>query len=158
GSKDEILFHLCSLPTLSEALRERALTMVERLPDNPWRLNRASYVALRPGLDAAAYRRALRQAEAPRDLTYPGFSFAPNYYSDTHIGMAHYRLGEYREAVDALTASEAYYADASPRYKAGTPWNLPFLAMAHYRLGEGETARATLARLREVIKDPDWAT
>jgi hypothetical protein len=57
--------------------------------------------------------------------------------------------------VDALTASEAYYAAASPRYKAGTPWSLPFLAMAHHGLGEPETARAILTRLRDVMKNPD---
>ena len=57
--------------------------------------------------------------------------------------------------MEALTASEAYYAaDPAYRHKAGTPWNLAFLAMAHHRLGEEEQAQALLARLRELMKDP----
>jgi hypothetical protein len=158
GFKDEILFHLCTLPTLSEPVREHALAMVEHLPEDPYRLNRASYLIVRqPGLDAARYQLALRQAEAARDLAPPGFYHSPGYRPITQIGIAHYRLGEYREAVEALTASEADHAAANVQYKAGTPFNLAFLAMAHHRLGEKETARALLARLREVMKDPVWA-
>src|SRR5262249_31717616 len=141
--KDEILDHLRKLPSLDAALREHALTMAERIPDDPFRLNRASYVARLPGLEAAQYRRALRQAEAARDLAPPGLRFPPSSPPATQIGMARYRLGEYREAVDALSASEAYYhTAASSRYAAGAPWNLAFLVMAHHRLGEQETAQA----------------
>jgi hypothetical protein len=158
GFKDEILDYLRTLPALGEPLRQHALTMAERLPEDPWRLNHASFFAQRAGLDAARYRLALRHAEAARDLAHPGFVFAPNYPPTTHIGIAHYRLGEYREAVEALTTSEAYYAAADARYKAGTPWNIAFLAMAHQQLGEEEKAQAILARLRGVMKDPAWAS
>jgi hypothetical protein len=159
GFKDEILTYLRTLAALSEPVRERALTMVERLPEDPWRLNRASYQAVRqPGLDAARYQLALRQAEAARDLAPAGFLSTPFYVPSTQIGIAHYRLREFREAVEALTASEAYFAAASPRFKAGTPWNLAFLVMAHHRLGEEEKARALLARLQGLMKDPDWAS
>ena len=59
-------------------MRELALTMAERLPEDPWRLNRASFEVVRqPGLDAARYRLALRHAEAARDLAHPGFYFDP---------------------------------------------------------------------------------
>jgi hypothetical protein len=159
GFKDEILDYLRTLPALSEPLREHALTIAERLPEDPWRLNRASYqVAQLRGLDAAKYRLALRHAEAARDLAPPKFDFKGLYPPTTHVGMARYRLGEYREAVEALTASEAYHAAASPRYKAGTPWNLAFLVMAHHRMGEGEKAQAIMARLHELMKDPARAS
>jgi hypothetical protein len=162
GFKDEILAYLRTRAALSEPVRQHALTMVERLPEDPWRLNRASFqVARRPGLDAAQYRLALHQAEAARDLAPPGFYRTPYSHPTTYIGIAHYRLGEYREAVEALTASEAYYAAAyaaaDVQHQAGTLFNLAFLAMAQHRLGEDEKARALLARLREVMKDPFWA-
>jgi hypothetical protein len=144
-------------------VREHALSLVERLPEDPRRLNLASYlVASKPNLDAAKYRHALRQAEAARDLARSGWwDFWQVYHPDTVIGMAHYRLGEYREAVEALTASEAFYVALGRRTKPGTVWNLPFLAMAHHGLGEREEARAVLARLREIMKSPAgtaWAS
>jgi WD40 repeat protein len=140
GFKNEILAYLRTLPSLSEPLRQHALAMAEGLPEDPWRLNRASNeVVRRPGLDAAHYRLALRRGEAARDLSHPGFYFRP-YHANTQIGIAHYRLGEYREAVKALIASEAYYAaDRYYLYTTGTPWNLAFLAMAHHQLGERKT-------------------
>ena len=160
GSKGEILGYLRALPSLSEPLRERALSMAERLQEDPWRLNRASdEVVWQSGLDAARYRLALRQAEAARDLAYPGFNFSPSHHVTRVIGIAHYRLGEYKEAVAALTASEAHLA-AAQFYgsKAGHPTSLAFLAMAHHRLGEKEAAQAILARLHRVMKDPRWAS
>jgi tetratricopeptide (TPR) repeat protein len=159
GFKDEILDYLRTLPALSEPLREHALNMAARLQEDPWRLNHASHEAVRPpGRNAAQYRLALRQAEAARDLAHPGFYFTGDFHATTNIGIAHYRLGEYREAVEALTASEAYYAAASSRYQAGAPWNLAFLVMARHQLGEKDTAQSLLARLHTVMKgESAWA-
>ena len=138
GFKDEILAYLRTRDSLSEPLRQHALTMAGYLQEEPFRLNVASSeLARRPGQDAARYRLALRQAEAARDLAPPGFVSNPYYRPNTQVGIAHYRLGEYREAVEALTASEASYAAANV-YKSGTPWNLAFLAMAHHRLGQSK--------------------
>jgi WD40 repeat protein len=160
GFKGEMLAYLRTLPSVSEPLREHALSMAEQLQEDPWRLNRASYLAVRqPGRDAAKYRLALRQSEAARDLAHPGFYFNPYCPATTSIGIAHYRLGEYREAVEALSASEAYYhTAASSKYAPGTPWTLAFLVMAHHRLGEQKTAQAILAQLHKVMKDnSEWA-
>ena len=161
GFKDEILTYLRTLPSLSEPLREHALSMAERLQEDPWRLNLASaLVARRAGLKAAEYRLALRRAEAARDLAHPGFYFNLNpYHASTQIGIAHYRLGEYPEAVKALIASEAYYAaDPYHLFKTGTPWNLAFLAMAHHQLGEKDYAAALLSWLHGLMKDVRWAS
>ena len=160
GFKSEMLAYLRTLPSVSEPLREHALSMAERLQEDPWRLIRASYLAVQqPGRDAATYRLALRQAEAARDLAHPGFYFNPYIPATTSIGIAHYRLGEYREAVEALSATETdYHTAATSRYAPGTPWNLAFLVMAHHRLGEQETAQAILAQLHGVMKDKsEWA-
>jgi WD40 repeat protein/tRNA A-37 threonylcarbamoyl transferase component Bud32 len=160
GFKDEILAYLRDVPSLSASLRQRALNMAERLQEDAWRLNRAGAVVVRqPGLDAAKYRLALRHAQAAQDLAHPGFYYRlPDYHAATNIGIAHYLLGQYPEAVKSLTRSEDFYAVAPYQIKAGTPWNLAFLAMAHHQLGEKEEARAILARLNGVMKAPRWAS
>jgi WD40 repeat protein/serine/threonine protein kinase/tetratricopeptide (TPR) repeat protein len=152
--KDEMRSRLRADPSLSEPLRAEALTLAEHYQDDPWRLNRGSRVVVeRPGLDKAKYQLALRQAETALSLAPPGFNFHPNFYVTTNIGIAHYRLGNYREAIENLTNSEAYYTAGGP-YEAGTPWNLSFLAMAHHQLGDKDKAQALLDRVREIIKDP----
>jgi WD40 repeat protein/tRNA A-37 threonylcarbamoyl transferase component Bud32 len=160
GSRDEILAYLRSVPSLDERMRRHALDLAGRLQEDPWRLNRASSAVVRqPGLDAAKYRLALRHAQAALDLAHPGYYFrSPDYHPLTNLGIAHYRLGQYRDAAESLIRSEAAYATASSQIKAGTPWNLAFLAMSHHQLGEKDAARATLARLRQLMKAPRWAS
>ena len=41
--------------------------------------------------------------------------------------------------------------------KQRVPADLAFLALAQHRLGQSDKARVTLARLREVMKDPQLA-
>jgi hypothetical protein len=41
--------------------------------------------------------------------------------------------------------------------KESDPSGLAFLAMSQHQLGQKEQAQATLARLREVMKQPRWA-
>jgi hypothetical protein len=111
----------------------------------------------RSGLDKAKYQLALRQAETALRLARPDFLFRPHFHVTTTIGIAHYRLGNYAAAVKSLTDSEDYYL-ASARsgrgpYKAGTPWNLAFLAMAHHQLGDKKKARDLLDRVRELTMD-----
>src|SRR5262249_48556561 len=74
--------------------------------------------------------------------------------NDIHLktlGVAYYRMGRYEEAIDAL-------GRAAKLRKEPSPADLAFLAMAHHQLGQKEQARATLAWLREVMKQPRWPT
>jgi WD40 repeat protein/serine/threonine protein kinase/tetratricopeptide (TPR) repeat protein len=152
--KDEMRARLREDASLSEPLRKQALAMAERLPEDPWRLNRASRsVVEKSGLDKAKYQLALRQAETAFRLAPPGFNFHPHFQVTTNIGIAHYRLGSYKEAIENLNRSEAYYTAGGGPYKAGTPWNLAFLAMAHHQLGDKKKAQDLLDRVRELIKD-----
>ena len=64
--------------------------------------------------------------------------------------MAQYRSGLVAEALATLTRSNALN-------KENEPADLAFLALAQHRLGQSEKARDTLARLREVMKDPQRA-
>jgi tetratricopeptide (TPR) repeat protein len=141
-------------------------------------------VVRKPGVEAAAYQRALRQAEA-------AFRIAPDTTTNlATLGMACYRAGKYPEALQALTRSDRSHAFANwpgarsagartvAAVAAGTgeagPWtsltcllggameysspqDLAFLGMAQHQLGHREQARTTLARLREALKKPQWA-
>jgi hypothetical protein len=67
------------------------------------------------------------------------------------LGVAQYRLGKsqkerYAEARETLAGSD-------PNHPAAPG----FLAMTQHQLGEKEQARATLARLRELMKKPEWS-
>jgi hypothetical protein len=59
-------------------------------------------------------------------------------------------VGKYHEALDTL-------GRCNKRRKEFFPEDLAFLAMARHQLGRKEQARATLARLQGVIRQPRWA-
>ena len=97
-----------------------------------------------PARSAAAYQRALGQAETACRLVRLNNAA----YVNT-LGIAYYRVGKYQEAVDTLERSD--------KLRKEFPQDLAFLAMAYHQLGQKEQARATLAWLREVMKQPRWA-
>jgi WD40 repeat protein len=141
----EVLAALHADAYLHPPVRQEALRLAETFPENALELNDASWEVVRqPGADAAAYARALRQAEAACRLT-PNNAIHLN-----TLGVAYYRVGRYKDAVDTLVRS-------AKSVKGPSPADLAFLAMAQHHLGETEQARATLGRLRELIKTPRWA-
>jgi tetratricopeptide (TPR) repeat protein len=95
-------------------------------------------VSNRPEAD---YRRGLRLAETACRLE-------PNdgMYRNT-LGVAEYRTGQYEKAQATLTRSNQLDGDRDPA-------DLAFLAMTQHRLHQVEAARATLQRLRAVMKGP----
>jgi serine/threonine protein kinase/WD40 repeat protein len=78
---------------------------------------------------------ALRDVEAALPLAEKAVRLAPRpaIYRNT-LGVAYYRAGRYREAVEVLRPNVENQAEVDVAY------DLYFLAMSHYRLGE--TARA----------------
>jgi WD40 repeat protein/serine/threonine protein kinase len=184
--RPDVLAAIRAEARLSESVRQEALNLAETYPENARTLYNVSWgVVRRPGAEAAAYQRALRQAEAscwlaPDDATYL-----------TTLGVACYRAGNYPEALQALTRSNLSHAlrnwswaesagahtvaavaagtgEAGPFtalgwFIGGTiryihPTDLAFLAMAQYQLGDREEARTTLGWLREVMEAPQWAS
>ena len=130
-------------------MRERALALAERSPEDANALNEASWAAVRRR-DATAtdYRQALRQAEAACRLSPDNGT-----YLNT-LGVAQYRAGKYADAVATLTRSD----QLNSRGPDGSiPADMAFLALAQYRLGHIEKARGTLGRLHEAMKRPRWA-
>jgi tetratricopeptide (TPR) repeat protein len=147
--KEEVIATIRADGSLSEAVRQRALGLTERLQENPARLNSVSWQVVRQlGQSLDAYRRALRQAEVACRLTPQNGD-----YLNT-LGVAQYRLGQYKEALETLTRSDQLNA---PKNKGSIPADLAFLAMAQHRLGQKEQAQAILARLQEAMKNPTWA-
>ena len=72
---------------------------------------------------------------------------------NTH-GVLLYRLGRYEEALELLARSDAHY---SQEQAGGSPHDVAFIAMAHRRLGHEEAARAALARLRVIMRHPEFS-
>jgi hypothetical protein len=68
-------------------------------------------------------------------------------------GTAQYRVGQYAAAVETLTKSEKLQKTKDRPH----PAHLAFLAMAQHHLGKKQEAKATLAQLREVMKQEVWA-
>jgi hypothetical protein len=64
--------------------------------------------------------------------------------------MAQYRCGLTAEAIATLTRS-------TELNKGERPGGLAFLTMAQHRLGHRREAHDALGRLREVMKNPQWA-
>jgi WD40 repeat protein len=140
--------------TITEAVRQRALAWIEQCrriqvhaetARNASALISASTAVVRNArADSAAYQRALRQAEAVCEVL-PGDVRCLN-----TLGIAYYRVGEYQEALDTL-------GRCNKLRKEPVPEDLAFLTMTQHHLGGKEQARATLARLQEVIRQPRWA-
>jgi WD40 repeat protein len=147
--RSDVLACLRRDPTLDAPTREAALQLAEAVRENPKLLNAvARNVVKTPGGDREAYALALRQAEAAVHAA-PGNGECLN-----TMGVAHYRLGEYAKALEAVQQSEKRSA-ATPL--TGTQAaDLAFLAMARQQLGHQEQAQAALARLRELMKQPGW--
>jgi len=70
------------------------------------------------------------------------------------LGIAQYRVGQYRAAVDTLARSEAI--NSTPA-NGSHPADLAFLTMARYERGQKDKAQESLRRLREALKREQWA-
>jgi dipeptidyl aminopeptidase/acylaminoacyl peptidase len=145
--RSEVMARLRKDPTLDAATREAALQVAGTLRDDPEQWNNAVWQVVRaPGAARDAYALALRQAEAAVQLD-PG----NGKYLTTLCG-AHYRVGDWAKALETLERSGKLNG---PKYGAH-PADLAFLAMALHQLGQEVEAQATLARLREVMKQSFW--
>jgi serine/threonine protein kinase/WD40 repeat protein len=101
--------------------------------------------------DYLAAPEALRDVKAALPLAEKAVRLAPAVavYRNT-LGLAYYRAGRYREAVEVLRPNVAKEADSDLAY------DLYFLAMSHHRLGEAARARDYYDwALRWVATQPD---
>jgi tetratricopeptide (TPR) repeat protein len=141
----DVLDSLRADPTLDPAVRAAALALAETWPESPGDLNGVAWMlAAFPDPPEADSRRGLRLAETACQLD------PDNWFHFNTLGVAQYRAGQYEKALATLKRSNELSGNRQPA-------NLAFLAMTQHRLNRGEAARATLQRLRAVMKDPDIA-
>jgi tetratricopeptide (TPR) repeat protein len=146
--RPEVIERLRADPALSEAVRQQALALAQSVPENPWRLDWASRIVARgPGAAPAAYQLALRQAKAACLLAPERGGWL------TTLGMAQYRVGQFREATATLTQADRINSAAS---NGPIPADLVFLALSQHRLGRFDEARAALGRLEATMKRTEW--
>ena len=146
--KNELVERIDRDTTLDSEVRLRALALLDQYAEDPNLLNERSWALVsRPGAKADDYRTALRWAEAACRLVPKAAA-----YLNT-LGVAQYRVGNYRAAVETLGSADAINA-ADPR--GSVPADLAFLAMAQYQVGEKAKAQVSLRRLRETMKAPRW--
>jgi hypothetical protein len=170
--------------TISEPVRQEALKLAETFRESAGALNNASWAVVRqPGADAATYQRALRQAEAARRVApdNPAYlnTLGVSYYrvgkypealqtlTRSVQGNAFANWSQAKSAGADIVVAATATGGAGPltalacllgsTIRYSDPSDLAFLAMAQQRLGQQEQARATLARLRQALNQPQWA-
>jgi hypothetical protein len=172
--KADVLEYLRSSPTVRPQAREKALALIDRYREeqDAERYHEAAWAILRQRYcNAFQYRFASSQAETARRL-------APNQSKYlTTLGAAQYRCKQYAQAQAMLAqgdllhrtglASLALFAGPWPQalvtlwqaqpLREAMPANLAFLAMTYHQLGQHESTRAALARLREIVAEPERA-
>jgi WD40 repeat protein len=149
--RKDVIERIRTSQSISEPVRQRALKLAESFPEeqDPKRyVEAARALARQPHLAETWYRQALRQAEVACGLAPERGEFL------TTLGMAHYRLGNYREAAETLARAEQLNLKTT---SGAVPADLAFLALTHHRLGQSDRAMAALARLRDILKQDKWA-
>jgi WD40 repeat protein len=143
--REEVMGALRQDATLNEVDRKSALELAQSHPEEPLSLNDAAWIVAKSRESGKeAYARALRQAETAVRL-------APEKGANLNtLGVTQYRVGRYADALVTLTKSEKLNATK----EGSIPADLAFLAMTQHKLGKKDQAKATLDRLREVMKQP----
>jgi WD40 repeat protein len=137
--REEVMAALRQDATLDEDDRKFALETAQLHREDPQSLSTAVWrVVMLSDAGKEAYARALSQARDAVRLNPENKDFL------SLLGFAQYRVGHYADALATLTKSEK-----------GGPAGLAFLAMTQQQLGKKDEAKATLGRLRKVMKQHD---
>jgi hypothetical protein len=147
-ARADVLAYLNNAPSVRPQARQTALALAGCFEEeaDPQKYYAAAWPVVRhPYSNVFVCRSALAQmnaacARAPHNEQYR-----------VGLGVAQYRLG--RSQKERYAEARATLTKCDPNHPAA----LAFLAMAQHQLGEGGPARAGLARLREVLKRPEWA-
>jgi hypothetical protein len=147
--KADVLEYLGNSPSLAPQVRQTVLTLVERFHEeaDPQKYHDAAWPVIRhPYANIFMCQLALTQMKAANGLVPDNSPYR------IALGVARYRLGKFQK--ERYPEAQATLAQCDPNQ----PATLAFLAMTQQQLGEKEQARATLARLQEAMKKPEWAT
>jgi Flp pilus assembly protein TadD len=117
--------------------------------ENPAQLNEDAWKVVKTrNVGKDTYGRALREAQAAVHLAPKDGNILNT------LGVAQYRMDRYADALATLTKSDKLNANK----EGSLPSDLAFLAMTQHQLGKKEEAKTTLRELREVMKQPRWAS
>jgi hypothetical protein len=143
--RDDVLATVQAQPASDPEIQAACLKLVGTCPESAESCNRAAWgLVIDPGHSGESYQRGLRLANVACLLERDNVAFLNT------LGVAEYRCGLITEALETLARTNALNKEEEPS-------DLVFLALAQQRLGQSQKARATLARLRDVMKDVDWA-
>ncbi len=141
--RDVLIHNLTNDPELDEAVRNAAINLVRRMPEDSRIFNLAGWKLLETQpRNQKSFRRALRWAEAACELE-------PELCRGYHLkAVAQYRLGQYRAAMNTITRIEAIHGEDRPPDLT----DLAVLAMCQQQLGNTDSAQATLSQLEASFK------
>jgi len=112
-------------------------------------LRKASWlIAREPAHERAAYELALKATAAYLAEEPDEFQVV------TTRGILEYRLDRFEAALATLKRSDAHFTEK----EGGSPADVSFIALAHKRLGHDDEARTAFGRLRELMKNEDFAS
>jgi tetratricopeptide (TPR) repeat protein len=140
--KDAVRKQILGHKTIGEPVRRLALELADRYSDEPERFERAARNVVRHrDVALGVYQLALGWAQtacrlAPEDGKYL-----------TTLGIAQYRNGRHADALTTLLKADGLN-------KGSRPADVAFLAMTQHHLGHADEAKATLARLQQLLKQP----
>jgi WD40 repeat protein len=139
--RQDVLAALQAQPAADPEIHAACLNLAGTWPESASDWNEAGWRLVRdPGQPDATYQRGLRLAKDACRLEPDDGQFLNT------LGVAQYRCGLVAEALATLTRSNGLNGGNDRA-------DLAFLALAQHRLGQAEKARATLGRLREVIRN-----
>ncbi len=137
---DRTAYLVVTLPFVEEEIRTRA--------GEAYRLNETLWPRVASRVtDPAAVPEVTLQADRLRTICLDN----PHYVKTA--GVAFFRLGRHREALELLNQSDELYVGAG---KGEQPANWAFIAMAHWQLGEMAEARAAAAKFRSLAAQEEW--
>jgi tetratricopeptide (TPR) repeat protein len=143
GLRQEVLASLHKYTTLNKCDREFAFQVARTHPENFAQLSQVVWkVVMTRDAGKDAYDLAIRQAQAAINLK------PQDGYLLKTLGVAQYRAGRYTDAMETLTKS----AKLNGSKQRSDRTELAFLSMTQHQLGKTDDAKATLARLRDVMK------
>jgi tetratricopeptide (TPR) repeat protein len=143
--REEVVAAVLGQQGLLPEIRDRAIDLARSWPESARALNSRSWTVVhKPGGDPAEYQRALRRSEKACEYEPDNGDFLNT------LGVAQYRVRQYKKALSTLTRSNQLNGNRQPA-------DLAFLAMALHRLGRSEASRTTLSHLRAVLRDSQAA-
>ncbi|HWB10984.1 MAG TPA: serine/threonine-protein kinase [Pirellulales bacterium] len=146
GLRSEVIERIQRTAGLEPRVSEAAARMAGLFQEEAKDLTiRSSRVVVRSRESPELYALALRQAQA-------AYLMSPDYLPGLRtLGMALYRCGQFKEAIDKLAACDRLFTAQNPNRN---PMDVAFSAMAHFRLGQVAEAQELVNLIKPLLNRP----